>query len=236
MTTVLLLGFLIGLQHAMEADHVAAVASLATRSRSVAHTVRQGAVWGLGHSLTLCLFGGAVLLADRLVPERLASALEIAVGVMLVGLGLDVLRRLVRDRIHFHAHRHDAETHFHAHGHPPDVDHDRDPHHHRHPDGFPLRALLVGMMHGMAGSAALVVLVLGSVASPWQGLAYIALFGLGSVAGMAALGAAISVPLRRSARHLTWAHNGLKALVGMLTLAIGAHIIVRGLLGQGLIA
>jgi ABC-type nickel/cobalt efflux system permease component RcnA len=235
MTTVLLLGFLIGLQHAMEADHVAAVASLATRSRSMLQTVRQGAVWGLGHTLTLALFGGAVLLADRLVPERLASALELAVGVMLVGLGADVLRRLVRDRIHFHAHRHDGEVHFHAHAHAPDVDHDRDPHHHTHPEGFPLRALLVGMMHGMAGSAALVVLVLGSVASPWQGLAYIALFGLGSVAGMAALGAVISVPLRRSAHRLTWAHNGLKALVGVLTIGIGAHIIAGILLGRDLI-
>ncbi len=236
MLTVLMLGFLIGLQHATEADHVAAVASLATRSRSVLETARQGAVWGLGHTLTLSLFGGAVLVADRLVPERLASFLEMAVGIMLILLALDVLRRLIRERIHFHTHRHGRDVHFHAHSHDPRTVHARDPHDHSHPARFPLRALFVGMMHGMAGSAALILLVLKTVASPWQGIAYIAVFGLGSVVGMAVLAAVISVPLRRSAERLTWAHNGLKAAVGVITLGIGIHIAtnaahVAGLLG-----
>jgi ABC-type nickel/cobalt efflux system permease component RcnA len=235
MWSVLLLGLLIGLQHAMEADHLAAVASLATRSRSVWQAARQGAVWGLGHTLTLLLFGGAVLLADEVVPERLAAGLETAVGVMLLLLGADVLRRLWRERVHFHAHSHGRVDHFHAHSHNLGGRHANDPHHHAHRRVFPLRSLLVGMMHGMAGSAALVVLALGAVSSPWQGLAYILVFGLGSVAGMAVLGVVIGLPLRWSAARLTWAHNGLQFAVGLLTLMLGGYIIYQaGMAGMSL--
>src|SRR4051812_3917050 len=104
------------MKHALEADHVAAVAALATRSRSVGHTVLQGVVWGMGHTATLFLFGGMVLAMQLVVPERLAVALELAVGVMLVMLGLDVFRRMRRDRVHFHVHQHaDRVLHMHAH-------------------------------------------------------------------------------------------------------------------------
>lgn len=225
MLTIWLLGFLVGLQHAIEADHLAAVASLAARAHSLLDSARQGAVWGLGHALTLAVFGGAVLLADSLVPVKLAQGLELAVGLMLIALGFDLLRRLVRDRLHFHVHAHGAREHFHAHSHRRRVDHAQDPHHHEHPGGFPIRALLVGMMHGMAGSAALIVLALGVVESVWQGIAYILLFGFGSIMGMALLGAAISVPLRFSAKGLTWAHNGLKAVVGSFTMGLGAYMV-----------
>lgn len=227
MLSVLLLGFLVGLQHAMEADHLAAMASLATRGRTLLDTARSGAVWGLGHALTLALFGGAVLLADRLVPDKLAQGLEVAVGLMLIGLGADVLRRMARARLHFHAHTHGDREHFHAHSHKGRVEHTRDPHCHEHPQGFPMRALLVGMMHGMAGSAALIVLALGAVESLWQGLFYIVLFGCGSTVGMAVLGAAISLPLRYSAQGLTWVHNGLQAGVGVFTVALGGYIVYQ---------
>ena len=232
MLSILAIGFLIGLQHAMEADHLAAVASLATRSRGLIDTARQGAVWGLGHTLTLFAFGGAVLLADALVPEKVASALELAVGVMLVVLGTDVLRRVIRDRVHFHAHRHGNTEHFHAHSHPGDGLHDTDPHRHRHRKTLPVRALLVGMMHGMAGSAALILLALQTVTSPWEGLLYIAVFGIGSVVGMAVVGAAVSLPLRYSPRGLTWAHNGLKGTIGLCTVGLGSYIIYGS--GSGL--
>ena len=233
MLTILFLGFLIGIQHAMEADHVAAVASLATRSRSIAQTARQGAAWGLGHSLTLLLFGGLVLLLDALVPERVAQGLEFAVAVMLVLLGADVLRRLLRDRVHFHRHRHGDTVHLHAHSHSRHSDHQRDPHRHAHIRGLPVRALLVGMMHGMAGSAALIVLALKAVVTPLQGLLYILLFGAGSILGMAALAAVISVPLRYSARNLTWAHNGLQLLVGVFTIGLGSLMAYRLGVGGG---
>ena len=234
MFSVLTLGFLIGLQHAMEADHLAAMASLATRSGSLRDTARQGAIWGLGHTLTLLFFGGAVLVADALVPERIASGLELAVGIMLTLLGADVLRRVIRDRIHFHAHRHGSNEHFHAHSHPGDVAHTDDPHHHGHPRRIPLRALFVGMMHGMAGSAALIMLALQTAKSPVQGLAYIAVFGFGSVVGMAVIGAIISLPLRYSPRGLTWLHNGLRGLVGLVTLGLGGYICFT--IGMGMYA
>jgi ABC-type nickel/cobalt efflux system permease component RcnA len=231
---ILALGFLTGLQHAMEADHLAAVASLATRSRGVLDTAREGAVWGIGHTLTLFGFGGAVLLADAFVPERVASALELTVGLMLILLGADVLRRVIRQRLHFHAHRHGAVEHFHLHSHAPNGEHDRDPHRHSHRTRLPLRALLVGMMHGMAGSAALILLALQAVTSPWQGLLYIAIFGFGSMVGMAVVGAAISLPLRYSPRGLTWAHNGLRASVGLFTVGLGGYIAYGAGTGSGL--
>jgi cytochrome c biogenesis protein CcdA len=224
--SLLLLGFLIGMRHAVEADHVAAVSSLATRAGSVRETIRQGAAWGIGHTLTLFLIGSCVILLDRLVPERVASTLELLVGLMLVALGADVIRRLARERVHFHLHRHgDGTTHFHAHSHAGESNHDPRRHVHRHPDRLPVRALLVGLMHGMAGSAALILLTLQTVTSPWTGLLYIALFGLGSMLGMALLSAAIAVPLRYSARRLTWVHQCLQAFVGVATILIGARLV-----------
>lgn len=226
--SLLLLGLLIGMRHAVETDHLAAVATLASRSRSLTEAVRQGAAWGIGHTLTLFLFGSVVLLLDTIMPVALAHVLELLVGIMLVGLGADVLFRVARQKVHFHIHRHpDGAVHFHAHSHAGETGHDPQHHSHEHPAGFPLRALLVGLMHGMAGSAALIVLTLQTVRSPWLGLAYIALFGLGSMIGMALLSVAISIPLRASARGMTWLHNGLQVAVGLATVTIGAALILE---------
>ena len=221
MFSVLILGLLLGLQHAMEADHIAAVASLTTRGSSLRDAARQGTAWGLGHGLMLLLVGGSVLLVDGVIGERLSLLLESAVGLMLVVLGSDVLLKLYRKRVHFHVHSHANQTHIHAHSHPAGARHAVDPHHHRHDRRLPLRSLAVGMVHGMAGSAALVVFALGSAQSVWEGLAYITIFGAGSVIGMAALAVIISLPLRWSARSLTWAHNGLTAVLGVFTIALG---------------
>jgi ABC-type nickel/cobalt efflux system permease component RcnA len=226
MISLLLLGLLLGIRHALEADHLAAVASLATRSRGVRGTVLQGAVWGLGHTLTLLLVGGVCLLLRAAISERLAAAFEGAVGFMLLLLGADVLLRMRRRRIHLHVHRHDDGTvHFHAHSHAPEEAHDRDHHQHAHGKGFPLRALLVGMVHGLAGSAALLLVTLTTLSSAWLGVAYIAVFGVGSIAGMAVLAAVIALPLRGAARSLTGWHNGLEAAIGSGTLLVGAWVL-----------
>lgn len=235
MFNVMFLGFLIGMQHAMEADHFAAIASLATRGNSVMKTAQQGIAWGTGHAITLFLFGGLVLLMDTLVPERFTQGLELAVGIMLVLLGADVLRRLVRDRIHFHSHRHGETRHFHAHSHEPGRAHTDDPHQHKHRAQFPYRALFVGIMHGMAGSAALIILALDSVSSVLQGLLYIALFGFGSILGMLILALVISLPFKYSPRALTWTHNGLKAIVGIITIGLGCMLIIELGFNQGLL-
>lgn len=226
MRSVLLLGLLMGMRHALEADHLAAVASLATRSRGVRGTVLQGAFWGLGHTFTLALVGGLCLWLEAAVPESLARGLETVVGLMLLGLGAEVLWRMRRRRVHVHIHRHgDGTVHLHAHSHQPAEAHDPARHHHAHLQKLPRRALVVGMVHGLAGSAALVLLALPGLGSSWLALAYVALFGAGSILGMAALSVVISLPLRGAARLLTGAHNGVEALVGLATLGVGLWLL-----------
>jgi len=227
MISLLFLGFLIGMRHALEADHVAAIATLATRTHSLPGALKHGAAWGLGHTVTLFLFGSIVILMDTVLPEKLALILELAVGVMLVGLGLDVIRRLLRDRIHFHAHKHDDGVHhFHAHSHEHQAAHTPSQHQHEHSRGFPVRALLIGFMHGMAGSAALILLTLETIKSPLLGLIYMALFGFGSMLGMAVLSVVIAIPLQRSPQGLTWLHNGIQAAVGIFTIALGSYVVL----------
>lgn len=244
--TVLLFGLLFGMQHALEADHLAAVATLVTREKDTRRVIRQGVFWGLGHSLTLLLFGGLVMVIGVVLSERWVHGLEGAVGVMLVLLGLDLLRRLRRERVHFHAHAHPrspapaeaqaaaapagttaavATTHFHAHSHRDETaPHDRQQHRHEHRP-LPLRALLVGMVHGLAGSAALVLLTLQQVRNPWVGLLYVVLFGLGSVLGMAALSWAVSLPLRLTATHLSRYHRALSAVVALFSIGLGGQVV-----------
>jgi cytochrome c biogenesis protein CcdA len=227
---ILGLGFLLGMQHALEADHIAAVSSIAARRTDVGDIVKHGLTWGLGHTLTLFIFAGAAILVGQAIPEHLAQPLEAAVGVMLLGLGAHVLWRLWRDRVHFHLHGHgDGTTHIHAHSHRDETI----PHRgsaHEHPHGFRWRSLLVGLMHGTAGSAALLVLAVSQVANPVYGMMYVALFGVGSMLGMGALSTVIAVPLAVSARWLTWANRGLQGVVGTVTIAIGAMTIYTNLL------
>lgn len=227
LVSIFTLGFMLGMRHATDADHLAAVATLATRSRSVGQTVLQGAAWGAGHTITLMLFGGVVLAAGVMVPVRVAEGLELAVGVMLVVLGVDVLYRLRRKRVHFHEHHHaDEVAHVHAHSHYRD-DGPHDPMHHEHPHARAIatRALFVGMMHGLAGSAALVLLGLEALHAPGLVFAYIVVFGLGSILGMLLLSAAIAVPLRLSMRHFSGVHRALSAIVGLATLVLGVYVI-----------
>ncbi|MEE9318377.1 MAG: hypothetical protein V3U48_08825 [Rhodospirillales bacterium] len=229
MTSILFLGFFIGMHHALEADHVAAVASISSGERSVRRIVKHGVVWGMGHTLTLLVFGGGAVLLGAAMPETLTHSLETAVGFMLIFLGGHVLLRLARERVHFHIHRHhDGVTHLHAHSHLGEPNrHDPDHHEHEHPSRLPLRTLLIGMMHGMAGSAALLVLTAASVGSAPLGLLYVALFGAGSIIGMAALSAAISVPLAYTAKTLTWGNWTLQGMVGLGTVILGGVVAVR---------
>src|ERR1043165_2213182 len=210
---ILGLGFLLGMQHALEADHIAAVSSIAARRTHVGDIVKHRLTWGLGHTLTLFVFAGVAILRGRAIPEAVARPIEAAVGIMLIGLGAHVLWRLWRDRVHFHRPGHaDGTVHFHAHGHAGDtLPHVRNVHRHEH--GFRWRTLLVGLMHGMAGSAALLVMAVTQASSPAVGLGYIALFGIGSMIGMGMLSAVIAIPLAVSARWLTWANRGLQGAV-----------------------
>jgi ABC-type nickel/cobalt efflux system permease component RcnA len=248
--SILLIGFLLGVKHAVESDHLAAVAALATDQRSMTATIRQGVAWGVGHTVTLMLVGGVVLLLGKAIPASFEQALELCVGLMLTGLGADVIRRAIRQRIHFHVHRHgDGEVHVHAHSHAKrrssmpaslrlpivgrglsqlpklKMDHAAEPHEHEHVRTLPLRAFAVGTMHGLAGSAALVMLSLRTVQSVPLGLGYMAVFGAGSIIGMALLSATIAIPLRLSERYLTGLQRGMATAIGVLTLGLGAWIV-----------
>ena len=222
---ILGLGFLLGMQHALEADHIAAVSSIAARRSQVGDIIRHGLTWGLGHTVTLFVFAGAAILLGQAIPERMSQPLETAVGIMLVGLGAHLLWRIWRDRVHFHRHRHgDGVEHLHLHSHAADsVPHAQSEHGHTH--GFRWRTLLVGLMHGMAGSAALIVLAAPQVANPLYGILYVLLFGIGSMHGMGALSVVIAVPLVVSERWLTSVNRALQVAVGLVTIAIGLSTI-----------
>jgi len=235
MIEILLMGFLLGMRHAMESDHVAAVASLVTKSPSMRDAILLGSAWGLGHTLTLFIFGSAVMLLDQMIPGRMAMMLEFAVGIMLVLLGMDVLRRFMRERMHIHVHRHaDGSRHIHFHTHTDKALHTDQAHEHLHAGRFPLRALLVGIMHGMAGSAALIILTLQSVHSFATCMIYIALFGTGSIAGMAVLSVAIMLPLQQSASRFSGLHQYLQFAIGGGTLILGFSM-VFDIAGRGLL-
>jgi hypothetical protein len=214
--SLLVLGFLVGMRHAFEADHVAAVASLAANSRTLAETIRLGSVWGVGHTLTLFGFGLVALTMDALIPEQVSGMLEALVGLMLVLLGGDLLRRIHNHRSMPHVHTDEGLVATLGGTHPA-----------LGSQAVPLvpgRALLVGMVHGMAGSAALIVLALQTVDSVSTGLLYIALFGIGSIVGMSLCAAAISVPLRWVDSR-AGIQQGLQLLIALATVVLGGMIL-----------
>jgi high-affinity nickel permease len=229
MFTWMTLGFFIGLQHALEADHIAAVASLSAEKTGLRRIARHGMFWGLGHALTLMVFGGVVFALKLSLDPKLSTMLEAAVGAMLVVLGGRIVYKLVRDRIHFHAHRHrEGDVHFHAHSHAGETVRHRDSSHaHLHPSHGWRRSFSVGLMHGLAGSAALVALTASTASTPALGLAFMLLFGIGSTLGMAAFSAVIAVPLTLTAMTLTWANRALQFSAGLVALGFGAWIMIE---------
>ncbi|QCI79843.1 high frequency lysogenization protein HflD [Hankyongella ginsenosidimutans] len=205
--------------HALEPDHLAAVGSMATGKSSRGALVLRGAAWGMGHTITLFVICTAVILFGMMLTQRMAATMESAVGVMLVLLGGEVLWRMRRARVHFHVHQHaDGERHFHAHSHLGEqTPHDARRHKHTHRRrALPMKALLVGLVHGAAGSSALVVLAVATVPNPWLASFYVLLFGLGSMAGMASLSLVASWPLGAAERFATRLHQGLSAAVALL--------------------
>ncbi len=180
--TVLVLGFALGLKHALDPDHMVAVSTIVSESKSIARSSLVGTFWGLGHTMSLLLAGIAVIAFRIRIPERMALWMEFAVALMLVILGAKALLKPLRGwNVHIHRHSHDGSSHIHLHLHRPG---EEGAHHHRHLIGFGARPFFVGMVHGMAGSAALMILVLATIPSALAGLLYIAVFGLGSVGGM----------------------------------------------------
>jgi ABC-type nickel/cobalt efflux system permease component RcnA len=225
MTLLLLFAFLLGMRHALEADHVAAVATLATRVRSAREAAKVGGLWGLGHAGTIVLFGAILIALGASVPPGIAHALEVGVGVVLVLLGLDVLRRIRTRRLHVHAHEHDGGVrHVHVHAHEHSTRHDHAAHGHAH--GLGRSALAVGSLHGLAGTAAIVLLSLETIPSRSAALAYLLIFAAGSIAGMSVFSAVVALPLRRGGSVRARAHVGLEALYGLFAVGLGLTIVL----------
>src|ERR1051325_10353627 len=179
--SLLALGFVLGLKHALDADHLAAVSTIATERRSLIGSSFIGALWGLGHTVSLLIAGVLVILFHFEIGERTSKALEFCVGVMLVVLGTNALRKLVHsERIHMHPHEHDQYWHVHPHFHGKQADR---PHTH-HGLKLGARPLIIGMVHGMAGGAALALVGVPASSSPVSRGFYIVVFGIGSTGGM----------------------------------------------------
>jgi high-affinity nickel-transport protein len=191
---VLGLGFVLGMRHATDVDHVAAVSAMAGRERTLRGALGLGTLWGMGHTLTVLLVGGAMVLFGVVIPERLGLTLELLVAVMLVALGMLNFSNAPR----------------------PDV--------HKVPFARPI---IVGIVHGLAGSAAVALLVLATIRDAYSALAYLVLFGLGTVLGMALLTAAITMPLAAATKRFGSADRYVVRALGLVSIAVGVGLAYR---------
>ena len=254
MTTIfpiLLFGFFLGMRHATDSDHVVAVTTIVSRQRNIGSAAWTGVFWGIGHSLTLLVVGGAIILFGLVVPERLGMSLEFCVALMLILLGALNLRAAMRsvenvaaqsEHVHEHVHRHGDYVHSHTHGHEPNL-------HGHDPGAVPpaqldrrfgrlrfyqaLRPIVIGTVHGLAGSAAVALLVLPIIHDPLWAMAYLVIFGVGTIAGMMLITAAIAVPVSYSTRF-RFLHQHLGTAAGVLSLAFGFFLVYQIGLVDGL--
>jgi high-affinity nickel-transport protein len=243
--TVVMLGFFLGMRHATDPDHVIAVTTIVSRQSTIRSAMLIGAAWGVGHTVTIFLVGGTIILFDLVIPPRLGLAMELAVGLMLVLLGILNLTGVmgwVQDGLamsgdpHAHGHRHGDYFHSHLHGHGPGR------HGHRE-DQTPqawldqrlawlelyqvIRPLVVGVVHGLAGSAAVVLLVLTTIPNPAWATVYLLLFGVGTIAGMMLITAAIGAPFAYTATHLVRFNRYLGVASGLLSLGFGLFLVYQ---------
>jgi high-affinity nickel permease len=225
--TLLSLGFMLGLRHALDSDHVAAVSTVLTQRPSLRASGLIGFSWGIGHTLILLLVGLIVLWFRVPVPELLAQVAEGAVGVMLVVLGGLLGVKLFKERWHVHQHDHDGSRHVHLHSHAVIVDHG-----HPHWWRESVRPLCIGMAHGLAGSAALLLLVVSSARTVMEGLVYIAVFGCGSILGMMLIGVALSLPVVWSLQLGRPVFLAIQGLASLGSVGLGLSIVYRILMGE----
>jgi high-affinity nickel-transport protein len=240
--TVVSIGFLLGMRHATDPDHIIAVTTIVSRQRTIRHAGLIGVLWGLGHTITILFVGAAIILFNLVISPRIGLAMELAVGLMLILLGvlnLTGVTQWITNRfmpvqshggvIHSHTHRHREEVHAHIHGHKPEV--------HLHLEQNPqsrfqkalariglyqlLRPLAVGIVHGLAGSAAVALLVLTTIRDPRWAIAYLLVFGAGTIAGMMVITMLIGAPFAYTGRKFTNFNRGLGVAAGLMSVAFG---------------
>jgi high-affinity nickel permease len=227
--TLLALGFLLGIGHAFDADHVVAVSTLVTKNRNLKKSSFLGIFWGIGHTTTLLIVGLAILTLKLTIPDKIALSMEFLVGAMLVVLGGSVLKEVITNRIHMHSHSHGREPHLHLHAHKEEKAH---VHQHRLRPEF--KSMLVGMIHGLAGSAALVLLVLTAAPSLAHGIFYILIFGMGSIIGMMLISTLISLPLILTVKKFDSLNEKIRTGAGLISIGLGIVIMLEIGIGKGL--
>lgn len=240
------LGFFLGMRHATDADHVIAISTIVSRERKMRSAALLGMFWGLGHSLTIFFVGGTIILFGLVIPPRLGLAMEFSVALMLIILGVMNLGGIMRwmrgnvmaaqqheHGVHEHPHQHGDYIHSHPHRHAPE--------NHGHDEsatpqawldrvfgriGFYqiLRPIIIGIVHGLAGSAALALLVLTTIPEPLTALAYLLVFGLGTIAGMMLITAALALPIAYSAGRFANLNRHLALASGLLSLFFGLFL------------
>jgi hypothetical protein len=249
-------GFLLGMRHATDPDHVIAVSTIVSRERSIVKAGLIGALWGVGHTMTILIVGAAIILLGIAIPTRLGLTMEFSVGLMLILLGiLNLTGALtwITDKFspahpkvegsHAHLHEHDAKLHIHWHSHAAESQHHGESL--QPPRWFDkssakatqagasstklglfhtLRPLFIGLVHGLAGSAAVALLVLSTIHNPKWAVLYLLIFGIGTVAGMMLITAVISLPFTFAGYKFAWLNRGLIVGSGVLSLAFGLFV------------
>lgn len=218
--TVLGAGFILGIKHALDADHLAAMSTMVSRKKGLLASPIIGSLWGLGHTTSLFAAGLIVVLLDVSIPDRLALTMEFGVALMLIALGLNLLRKLFfGGRLHAHEHAHGERGHMHPHVHnPQEVSVSVTTH---HETLFDKRPFLIGLVHGMAGSAALMLLVLSTIDDRSIAMLYIAIFGIGSVGGMLIMSTVMSLPFLLLAGRFRKLGSVLEGLAATASIAFG---------------
>lgn len=253
---VVVIGFLLGMLHATDADHVIAVSTIVSRQGNVRSAASIGVLWGVGHTLTVLLVGGAIILFSLVIPPRVGLAMEFCVAIMLIALGVFTLRGVslwVRESFfpapnggsnghshgahaaaaHLHTHAHGDYAHSHVHGHGTDD--------HGHPNGATpqawidrklsglsayqkIRPLVIGVVHGLAGSAAVALLILSQIREPLWAVLYLLLFGVGTIGGMMLITSVIAVPFAYSVRRFPHLNIWMRVSAGVLSLGFGLYL------------
>jgi ABC-type nickel/cobalt efflux system permease component RcnA len=254
--TMIGVGFLLGIRHATDPDHVIAVTTIVSRQRSIRHAGLIGILWGLGHTITILFVGASIILFNLVIPPRIGLAMELAVGLMLIFLGvlnLTGVTQWLTNRfmpththgggvIHTHTHDHGPEIHAHVHGHNPEV--------HLHLEQKPesafqkalarvglyqlLRPLAVGIVHGLAGSAAVALLVLTTIRDPRWAIVYLLVFGVGTVAGMMLITMIIGAPFAYTGQRFAPFNRGLGVASGLISVAFGLFVTFQISFADGL--
>ena len=225
-------GFMLGLKHATEADHLAAVGTIVSERKSLWSSALVGGLWGLGHTISLLLAGILVLLLNFQISEKTATILEFGVGMMLLFLGLNVLRKIWQGgKIHFHTHDHGAREHTHPHLHENKSADEANTHH-----GFKFspRSLLIGMMHGLAGSSAMLLLYLPTIESNNLKLVYILIFGIGSIGGMMLMSFLVGLPFHLTASRFNQYNRLLQGVAGLVSIYFGLYLMYEQGIESGL--